>query len=211
MKMPIDIVYRGVEKNAALDQLIHTKAENLETVCDHIIGCHIAIEKAHENPEHGTPYRVRLDLTVPPQHEIVVDRNPGKGIQYTPLETLVRDAFDVAKRQLRDLTEQQQNRTKQHPEQAVAGIITKLFPSQGYGFLKDLDGREIYFHRNSVIHEDYAQLSVGAGVQFFVSEGQNGPQASTVRLLDQPGIRPPQTRQPSEEAEAPLGWNYTQK
>lgn len=210
MEMPLDITYRDVEKNAAIDNLIRSKVEKLEEVCDHIIGCHIAVEKAHDNPSHGSPYRVRLDLTVPPSHEVVVTRNPGEGIQYDSLESVIRDAFDTARRQLRDLNEQQQDRTKKHPEQSVGGIVTKLFPSQNYGFLKALDGREIYFHRNSVLNDDYENLTVGTGVQFFLSEGQNGPQASTIRLIDKGGIRPPENRQKPDELDVPKGWKYTQ-
>ncbi|MDB9524729.1 HPF/RaiA family ribosome-associated protein [Oscillatoria sp. CS-180] len=210
MQMPVDITYRGVEKSDALETLIRSKMEKLEEVCDHIIGCHIAVEKAHEHPSHGSPYRVRLDITVPPNHEIVADRNPGEGVQYASLESVIRDAFEAARRQLRDLNQQQEGRRKQHTEQAIAGIVTKLFPSQNYGFIKTLDGREIYFHRNSVLHDDYDRLSVGAGVQFFPSEGENGPQASTIRLVDKPGIRPADNRGDSAESEAPQGWEYVQ-
>lgn len=208
MQVPLDITYRDVEKTDALDSLIREKAEKLEDVCDHIIGCHVAIEQAHSHPTHGSPFRVRLDLTVPPGHELAVTKNPGEGVQYPSLEAVIRDAFDAARRQLRDLTEKQQNRQKSHPEQALGGIVTKLFPAENYGFLKALDGRELYFHRNSVLHDDFSRLTVGAGVQFFPSEGENGPQASTVRLVDKPSVRPAAERSQPDPLEAPEGWSY---
>lgn len=190
MEVPLDITYRNVENTPELEALIHNKVEKLEEVCDHIIGCHIAVEKTHTHPSQGSPYRVRIDLTVPPGHELVADKNPDQGIQYESLESVIRDAFDAAQRQLKQLTAKQQDRTKHHPEQVVGGIITKLFPSEGYGFLKALDGQEIYFHQNSVLHEDFDRLTVGTGVQFFLSEGKNGLQASTVRLIDKLGGSP---------------------
>ncbi len=208
MQVPLDITYRDVEKTDALEQLIRTKVEKLEEVCDHIIGCHIAVEKAHTHPDQGSPFRVRLDITVPPGHELAVSKNPGEGTQYGSLESVIRDAFDTARRQLKDLNEKQHNRQKRHPEQTVGGIVTKLFPSEDYGFLKSLDGREIFFHRNSVLHDDFPRLTVGAGVQFFLSEGENGPQASTVRLIDKAGTRPAQDRQQPEPLEVPEGWSY---
>lgn len=208
MQIPLDITYRDVEKSPALDDLIRSKANKLEDVCDHIMGCHIAVERAHVHPDHGSPFRVRLDLTVPPGHEIAVTKNPGQGVQYDSVESVIRDAFDAARSQLQALTEKQQNRVKRHPEQAIAGIITKLFPSENYGFLKTLDGREVYFNRNSVLRDDFKRLTVGAGVQFFLSEGADGPQVSTLRLLDKSGIRPPEEH---TEVDEPQGWTYDQE
>lgn len=210
MQIPLDITYRDVDKTPALEELIRSKVAKLEDVCDHIMGCHIAVERAHTHPSHGSPYRVRLDLTVPPGHEIAVAKNPGEGVQYDALETVIRDVFDAARRQLKELTEKQQNHTKSHPEQAVGGIVSKLFPSEGYGFLKTLDGQEVYFHSNSVLHDDFDRLTVGSGVQYFLSEGIDGPQASTVRLIDKSGIRPPEDRSGSTPIEAPQGWDYQQ-
>jgi len=200
----LDITYRNLEKTPAIDNLVRAKANKLEEVCDHIIGCHVAIEQTHTHPSQGSPYQVRLDVTVPPGHELAVTKNPSKGVQYDSLESVIRDAFDAAWRQLRDLTEQQQNRTKRHPEQAVGGIVTKLFPSQSYGFLKTLTGQEVYFHANSVLQGDFDRITVGSGVQFFMSEGINGPQASTVRIVDKPGIRPAEDR--DDPINAPRGW-----
>lgn len=208
MQVPLDITYRDVEKSPALEDLIRFKADKLEDVCDHIIGCHIAVERAHTHPSHGSPFRVRLDLTVPPGHEIAVTKNPGEGVQYDSVESVIRDAFDAARRQLKELTEKQQNRVKSHPEQAIAGIITKLFPTANYGFLKTLNGQEVYFHRNSVLHDEFDQLTVGAGVQFFLSEGVNGPQVSTLRVIDKPGLRPAQEHSDEAPVEPPEGWSY---
>jgi cold shock CspA family protein/ribosome-associated translation inhibitor RaiA len=206
MQLPIDITYRNVEKTDALDNLIRDKAAKLEDVCDHIMGCHVAIERTHTHPSQGSPYRVRLDLTVPPGHELTVAKNPGEGVQYDSLEAIIRDAFDAARSQLKELTEKQQNRTKRHPEQAIGGIVTKLFPSENYGFLKTLEGQEVYFHRNSVLDDNFERLTVGAGVQFFLSEGQKGPQASTLRLIDKPGIRPVAEHTDPDPIEVPKGW-----
>lgn len=208
MRVPLDVTYRNVEKNNALDDLISTKVEKLEEVCDHIIGCHVAVEKVHTHPSHGSPFRVRIDLTVPPGHELVIAKNPSEGVQHEPLESVIRDTFDVARRQLRDLNRQQNNRIKYHPEQVMGGIVTRLFPSENYGFLKTLQGQEIFFHRNSVLHDEFDRLIVGTGVHFFITEGEKGLQASTVRLVDKPGIRPAEERANPEIMDIPKGWSY---
>lgn len=206
MQVPLDILYRDVEKTDALDSLIRSKVDKLEEVCDHIIGCHVAVEKAHESPNHGTPYRVRVDVTVPPGHEITAAKSPGDSVQYVPLETVVREAFDATRRQLVELVDRQQNHVKSHPDQSVAGIVTQLMPQNDYGFLKTLDGREVYFHRNSVLQGDYDRLTVGTGVQFFLAEGVNGPQASTVKIISKPGVRSEKTEADNAPVEPPAGW-----
>lgn len=206
MQVPLDVMYRDVEKTDSLEELIRSKVEKLEEACDHIIGCHVAVERAHESPDHGSPYRVRVDVTVPPGHEITASKNPAEAVQYVPLETVIRDTFEAARRQLMELNERQQDHTKSHPEQSVAGIVTKLMPQDDYGFLKTLDGREVYFHRNSVLHDDFERLTVGTGIQFFLSEGVNGPQASTVKVISKPGVRTEKADSEEAPVEPPAGW-----
>jgi cold shock CspA family protein len=52
-----------------------------------------------------------------------------------------------------------------------------------------VDGREIYFHRNSVLDGGFARLAAGARVTFAEEAGEKGPQASTVKLLGKHGLR----------------------
>lgn len=204
MKVPLEITYRGVEKTDAVEALIHEKVAKLEQVCDHISSCHIAIEKIHDRPSAGSPYRVRLDITVPPGHELVSENN-SEGNQYDSLDVVIRDAFKAARRQLKKLNERQHDKVKTHETEDTAGIITKLFADEGYGFLRSLEGREIYFHHNSVLHDDFDRLEIGTGVRFFVEQGDEGPQASTVQIIDKPGSGI--SEQGEAKVEPPLGWN----
>lgn len=191
LKIPPEITYRGVEKTNAIDTLIHEKIEKLEEVCDYINSCQIVIEKPHDRPSSGSPYRVRLDITVPPGHELVAESNPAENTQYAPLDAVVRDAFDAAVRQLKKLTRKQResDRAKTAEGQETTALVTRIFKDQGYGFIKTLEGREVYFHRNSVLHNDFDRIEVGTGVHFFEQQGEQGPQASTVKIVDKPGER----------------------
>jgi len=53
-------------------------------------------------------------------------------------------------------------------------------PEQEYGFIQTSDGREIIFHRNSVLGAGFNALEIGSDVRFSEEEGDKGPQASTV-------------------------------
>jgi cold shock CspA family protein len=56
---------------------------------------------------------------------------------------------------------------------------------EDYGFLQTADGREIYFHKNSVLQPGFDRLEVGTEVYYAEEAGEKGPQASTVRLAGQ--------------------------
>ena len=114
MRVPPEIAYRGINKTPALEALIAEKIDKLEKFYRQISSCHLVVEKVHDHPENGSPYRVRIDITVPEDREIVVDKSPDKGKQNQPLEALIREAFDVANRQLKEMNEQQHNHMKTH-------------------------------------------------------------------------------------------------
>lgn len=63
-----------------------------------------------------------------------------------------------------------------------AGQITGIEPMMGFGRIGSDDGRDIYFHRNSVVNADFDALDVGMRVQFVEESGEEGPQVSTVKV-----------------------------
>lgn len=208
MKVPPEITYRGVEKTAALETLINEKIAKLERVCDHISSCHIAVEKSQDRPRGQSPYRVRLDITVPPSHELFAESSMSDRTQYAELDTIVRDAFDKAWRQLRDLSKQQQEYDRGQVNDGshqTTALVTKLFSEEGYGFLRTLDGQDVHFNSNSVLHNDFDRLEVGTGVRFeAVQDDQGLLYASTVQIVDKPGT----SAGKAEETliEPPMGW-----
>lgn len=206
MQIAPEITYRNIEKTEAINSLIQEKIAKLEQFCDYMNSCRVVIEKAHTHPDSGSPYKVSIDITIPHGREIAVNHNPDKGKQYPPLEVVIRDAFEAARRQVVGLSTEQKGERKVHSEQQISAIITKLFPEQGYGFLKAIDtGEEIYFHHNSVVNEDFAQLEIGNGVRFKETQGEMGLQATTVQIIDRQSSSL-ETESTPEAAEKPLGW-----
>ncbi len=186
MQIPLVTSYRNVRKTPDVEELIHEQAYKLEKVCDHITSCRVAVEKVQKSQTSGNPYRVRIDITVPPGHEVVAKREPSKGDMHDPLVTVIRKAFQAAKKELEKINDKQNGRVKSHPEQEVMGIVHKLFPDEGYGFVRTPDDREIYFHRNAVLNNHWEKMKLGAGVRFFPEIGEKGPQASTLEVIYTP-------------------------
>lgn len=205
MKIQPEITYRNLEHSDAIDHLIHEKLAKLERLCDYINRCEVVVEKINANPKHGSPYRVRVDLTIPPNHELVGEGHPEGDKQYVPLESVVRTAFSKAERQVKDLTGRQRDfeHAKTHEAEDTTAIVTKLFPE--HGFIKALDtGEEFYFHRNSVTHGDFDRIEVGTGVRFVAVEDGGAMRASSVHVVNKPGARSGKSEQ--ELIEPPLGW-----
>jgi cold shock CspA family protein/ribosome-associated translation inhibitor RaiA len=187
MQVPLNVTFRNVRKDAAIENLIQKQSAKLERVCDYIVSCRLAVEKPQEHQKSGNSFRVRIDVTVPPEHELVVIREAGEGDLHEQLPTVIRDAFGAMRRRLKKLVEKQRGDVKSHPAQEVGGLVVRLFREQGYGFIQSSNGQEIYFHKNSLPANDFDRLEIGTGVQWHEEQGDKGPQASTVRIIDKPG------------------------
>jgi cold shock CspA family protein/ribosome-associated translation inhibitor RaiA len=191
MQLPLEITVRNVQRTPDLDRMIERRVSKLEKVCDHITRCHVTVERPHEHATSGNPYRVALDITVPPGHEIVVDKRPRDHDLHDTLRTVIGNAFEAAERQLQELVQRQRGAVKGPPARERRALVVKLFPEEGYGFLRAMDAdHEIYFHRNSVAEsDDFDDLAVGTEVRYEEALGEMGPQATTVKIISKPGKR----------------------
>lgn len=109
MQLPVEISYRGVEKSDQLEHLIREKAARLDRFCDHISRCDIVVEHPNQAQHSGNPFRVRIDVTVPPGHELVADEKQGAHEMHEPLSKVINDAFKTMERQLKTLVERQRH------------------------------------------------------------------------------------------------------
>jgi ribosomal subunit interface protein len=176
MKLPIQITARNMSLSEAAKNTIREKAEKLDSFHNNVMSCRVLVEVPHRHQHKGVLYNVRIDMTVP-GGELVVKREPHEDLYVS-----IRDAFDAAKRQLQDFAQRQRGDVKAHEEPPTAQVV-RMFPDEGYGFLQTGDGREIYFHRNSLVNGEFQSLEVGTEVRFVETMGEEGPQASTVSVV----------------------------
>ena len=109
MQLPIGISYRGVEKSDQLEELILSKAARLDRFCNHISRCDVVVEQPNHAHHSGNPFRVRIDVTVPPGHELVADERQNAHEMHEPLSKVINDAFKAMERQLKTLVEKQRH------------------------------------------------------------------------------------------------------
>ena len=178
----VEISFKDVSRNSVIDSLIREKVVKLEKICVRMTSCRITVEQSQHHQRKGNPYRVVIEMMVPPGHEIVAGEQSNKG---EALPSVIRKAFHAAQRQLKELTERQHGIVKNHPQQDANGIVEKLFPRRGYGFIKTLDSQEdVYFHRNSVVHNGFDRIRAGMGVHFTSEQGEKGLQATSVEIVN---------------------------
>ncbi len=203
MDVPLEISFRGTPKTGPMDELIREKVDKLDRMHDRLVSCRVAVEVPQTHQQTGSFFRVRAEIGVPGDR-LVIKRESNQGSMHETLHRVIRDVFDTAEKQLRKHREQQRRETKQHPEQDEVGFVVRLFPEQDYGFFRTLDDREVYFHRNAVANDDFDRIEIGTGVRFVESMGEEGLQASTVQIVDKPGVRAAKIDGSAQEP--PLGW-----
>jgi cold shock CspA family protein/ribosome-associated translation inhibitor RaiA len=175
MQRPLKITSRDFPLSEAVESEIREKAAALDTYYERLNGCEVTVRAPALKHHHkGGPFLVEIRLTVPGR-ELIVDHQEAEEISQA-----VREAFDATRRQLEDYAREQRGSVKAH--ETTLGHITRLERGPGYGFIETPDGREIYFHCNSVLDRAFDRLEVGAEVRFAEEEGEQGPQASTVIL-----------------------------
>ena len=178
MQIPLQITFRGIPKSEAVEARIREKVDKLERFHAHIMSCRVAVEAEHQRHHQGNQYHIRIDITVPGK-ELVISREHHDKQAYEDIYVAIRDAFNAAGRQLEDHARIRRGEVKNHNLQH-SGTVIRLLPDNDHGFIESTDGREIYFHRNSVIEEGFDALSVGDQIRYIEEDDDLGPQASII-------------------------------
>jgi CspA family cold shock protein len=65
------------------------------------------------------------------------------------------------------------------------GTVKWFNADKGYGFIAHDEGPDVCVHYSAIEAGGYRSLEEGQTVEFDVTEGQKGPQAANVRLVEQ--------------------------
>lgn len=215
MQVPLEISYHNIEGSQWIDDYIKERSAHLEQICDGLISCRVVVERSQHQHHTGNPFRVRVEATWPPQKNLVGDKEGVVDNPQVQLRPIIRHAFDAVEKQAKKQKQMLRGQVKQHhspetlseprPIAQPTGFVVKLFPEEGFGFIKiATDNEEYYFHRNAVLHNDFERLETGVQVRFEPSMGDDGPQASTVQVIDKLGKRAGTSGH--DVAQPPGGW-----
>ena len=148
------------------------------------------LQAGHDDLTHA-----RVTLTKNRRHKqaddvaeaLIVVALPGRTItarkQEDTFEEAIRSAFAAVAVELEKFRQKRASHEVRVPPIPIRGVISKLFPDQGYGFILQQGGEEVYFHRNAVHDLRFEDLQDGMEVSFNLEQGLKGPQATTVNPL----------------------------
>jgi ribosomal subunit interface protein len=179
METEPQITFHGMDVSPAMTALIREKLSKLEQFHNRITSARVTVEMRNQKGRQGHLYHVAVDLEVP-GGVVVVNRKPGDQNAHEDLRVAIRDSFNAARRQLEDHVRKADGvHVKAHPEK-LRGAVVRLFPDEGYGFLRTPAGQEVYFQRDSVVRDDWDKLDLGSDMEFSLMDGEKGPFAVNV-------------------------------
>jgi cold shock CspA family protein/ribosome-associated translation inhibitor RaiA len=198
MLLPVQVTFRNMKDLAGLEEMVQKEAAKLERFYDRISSCRVVVERP-QRAESSKIYHVRIHLGLP-NGELVVKHTPTLHGALQDIKTeasrqeaesvlarkspqrAIHEAFHEMRRRLQDYSRRQGGSVKSIQKMAE-GTVKEISPDKGYGFLETTDGRQMYFHRASVLDGHFDRLRVGTRVRFAEEMGDKGPQASTVKVI----------------------------
>lgn len=115
MNVPLELTFRGMEKTPEIEALIRAEADKLEKVCNYLSSCRVMVERDQQHQRMGHPFRVRLDITVPPAREFAVRKESWQGDLHDSLTTVILDAFNAASRHLQKMVDRRRKSARTNP------------------------------------------------------------------------------------------------
>ncbi len=188
MQTPVQIDFQGMPVDEHMRESIIGHVAKLEDRFGRVTACRVMVKAPGGHHRTGGLYEIHIRLALPNGKEVDVGRTPQNDERYADKAFAINDAFKRARRQLQDQVRHLQGKVKEHEASPLAKVA-RIDHDGGFGFLETADGREIYFHQNSVLNSAFPRLRVGTRVAFAEEMGEKGPQASTVKIAGKHGMR----------------------
>jgi cold shock CspA family protein/ribosome-associated translation inhibitor RaiA len=188
MQTPIEVDFQGMDAKPDIREAIAGHVAQLEDRFGRITAGRVVVKAPGGHHRTGGLYEINIHLTLPEGRDVNIDHTRQNDERYADLNFALNDAFKRARRQLQDQVRKLQGEVKTR-EGPPLGTVSELDPLGEFGFIETDDGREIYFHRNSVIDGGFSDLTVGARVTFAEEMGEKGPQASTVKPMGKHSLK----------------------
>lgn len=180
-KEPV-ITFRNVDSSPAVEAHIRQRFDELEKYHSRIVGCRVVLH-ADKKKISGRDFEVQLTISVPGP-DIYIARKVGRSEAADDVNLAIHKVFDAARRKLKEQGEKMSgHQTKIYPV-VLHGTIDRLFPGEGYGFIKANDGKEVYFERDNLTTGNWNDVAVDQKVRFREEIGEKGPYAINVAVTD---------------------------
>ena len=68
-------------------------------------------------------------------------------------------------------------------QERVTGTVKWFNAQKGFGFIEREGGPDVFVHHSAIQGDGYRELTEGEQVEFMITQGPKGPQASNVTRL----------------------------
>jgi cold shock CspA family protein/ribosome-associated translation inhibitor RaiA len=188
VQVPVEIAFHNIESIPWAEEEIRARIAKLEKIYDRLITCRVRVDQRNDNPTHSIPPVVRIEIGVPGRKDLVVSHEPDylqHKFQNPDLHNAINEAFRIAEDQLSEYKRALQERGKEplhQTENQMLGQVSDVDPGGDFGFILTGTGSQLYFHRNSVLSGNFADLRRGTEVHYVEEMGDTGPTAAKVRV-----------------------------
>jgi cold shock CspA family protein len=184
MEIAPEIIFHDVDRADWIEAYVLERLRHLERFARGMTRCRVTLTRESAQ-QTGSRYSVLVEVHLPPQHDLAAKKQKDIAEMPTQMPALINLAFGAIERQVKKAAQLRRGEEKAHEADGQPhGVVEKLFDGEGYGFIRTIeDDRQFYFHRNSVLHDEFDRLAVGTEVRFTPELGADGPQASSVQVV----------------------------
>ncbi|WHZ16409.1 MAG: Ribosomal arrest protein RaiA / Cold shock protein of CSP family [Nitrospira sp.] len=174
--MSLEIESRNIAMTPRWKTEIEDRMADLQRGHDDIIHGRVTLTKNRHHKKRANVAEALVLVTVPSRHTMTARKEDKT------FEEAIRAAFDAVAIELRKFREKRADKVvRTEPLPPLRGVVSKLFPRLGYGFILKDGGGEVYFHKNSVKGIPFKELEDGLEVIFEAEPGEKGLQATIVQ------------------------------
>ena len=188
LQVPLEIAFHNIASSQRAEQEIRARVADLERLYPRLVSCRVRIDQRAKDLTGTIPPVVHIELGIPGRGDLVVSHEPEhllRKYRHPDLHKAITEAFRIAERQLLDLKQRRDGRTKagdHDAENQSLGQVAEITPEQDFGFLMTKEGGLLYFHRNALLTGDFDDLERGDHVYYNEDIGDTGPIATKVRV-----------------------------
>ncbi len=172
--MDLQIDSRNVTMTPRWKTEIENRMADLQAGHDDLIHGRVTLTKNAHHKKAQNVAEALVVVTMPGRHTLTARK------EEKTFEEAIRAAFFAMAIEVKKFRDKRASKEIRVPPIPLRGVIGKLFLQEGYGFLLQDGGGEVYFHKNAVHGMKFEELEDGVEVSFNVEEGEKGPQATTV-------------------------------
>ena len=191
MQTPLEIAFRNCDSSKSIEDTIRSHVDRLERIYSRLTTCRVRVDQRNQNANETIPPVVHIEIAVPGHKDIVVAHEPDhlqRRFQAPDLRNAINEAFRIAERRLakykEKLTDHGAAKMTHEAANEFRGQVVELNAEEDFGYVMTKEGGLLYFHRNSVLTGDFDALRHGDDVTYVEGDGDTGPTASKVRVIE---------------------------